>query len=174
MWEIDSLKQLENFGFSVLLGALLCFLYDIIFSVRHVNRFSWLKTFVCDILFWIISALLVYCFLLATVNGEVRWYLLFGAGVGFLIIRVSFTKIIRRVLCGLLTILRRLYTRINSLTKNIITKVNVILHNIFNKIASFFKKCLKLGKKLLKKGIHMLYTKRVDCEINNEQVDYEN
>lgn len=173
MWEINSSDQIIAFALSLVFGALLALFYDFLFSVRYVCKFGWLKTFFADILFWVLSAVSFFCFLLATVNGEVRGYLLLGLSLGFFSFYFLFSKYIRKIFIFFFKKIRKIIIVINSFLRKTILKVSLNLIKFFGKISQILKKALKRVKKLLKKGIALLYTKRVDCEINNEQVDYE-
>lgn len=173
MWEIDSLKQIITFALSLTFGGVLCIFYDTVYAVRCVCKFSWLQTFITDILFWLITSVSFFCFLLATVNGEVRGYLILGLFLGFFAVYFLFSKYIRKTFTFVFGKIRNIFVVFNLFLRKLVLNFSLILIKFFGKISQFLKKALKRIKKLLKKGITMLYTKRVDCEKNNEQVDYE-
>ena len=68
------------------MGAGLMLFYDIIRGIRRAGALkSYAAVFVTDVLFWVISAFIVYIFLLGYESGAVRLYVLLGALIGALI-----------------------------------------------------------------------------------------
>ena len=79
--------QLLTMLYSVVLGAILCVLYDVMRAVRGAAHHNKLAVFLEDILFWVISAILTFLFLLARTCGVFRGYVAFSMAAGFLIAR---------------------------------------------------------------------------------------
>ncbi len=83
IWDIDFRRQCLCFLLSVFMGAALTLIYDIIRSIRQAGGFQGnIALFVTDVIFWVISAFVVYIFLLCYEGGTVRFYVLLAAGVG--------------------------------------------------------------------------------------------
>ena len=152
MWEINNAAQLISFARSLGLGAIICCLYDILRAFRGVIKFSTLSIFFQDIIFSVFSAFLTFTFLLSVTNGELRGYFFLGATLGFVVFRCSISIVVFRLLryiidkgkCVFLWFSKFFYTLFDTISKN---------------TGDFFKKSLKLLKKLLKKQWYLLYTK---------------
>ena len=112
MWEITLSGQVTGFLFSLALGALLAVFYDFIRAARDAGLNSFVAVFIGDLLFFIISALTVFIYLVGTTNGQVRGYILFSAAVGFMLYRITVGKAVYFFVSGLfkytLTVFRRL------------------------------------------------------------------
>lgn len=141
MWEIDNYLQLISFLRSLLLGAIFCGLYDIIRASRQIKALPYAIVFWQDFLYFIFISPIIFCFLLATTNGEVRGFIIFGITAGFFITRLLFSKILLKVFTFIFKILVCVYTFLNK---------------YFIKISLFFKKTAEIittkAKNILKKG----------------------
>jgi len=169
MWEIDLNDQLLTFLYSLILGVMLGIFYDIIKSQRLVHRPSNLIIFVADIFFWIVSALVVFLFFLSRTNGEIRGYVLFSLGGGFLLWRITLSRFFLKIICFVLGYIKRV---INFLADNfykILAKIYHWLLKIVKNILKWAKKGIKRLKKLLKSDKGLLYTKS-DLDKNDTEV----
>lgn len=93
MWEINNYHQWSTFFYSILLGGGLCLIYDLFRLDRMVCRRSTVTVFFEDIAFWLIAAFSTFCFLLIGTNGQIRAFVLFGIAIGFIIIRLTLTRL---------------------------------------------------------------------------------
>lgn len=166
MWEINSLIQAENFLYSVAVGTLLCLFYDVFRAFRAERVCGAVEIFVQDILYWLISAVFVFSFLLVTTNGELRGYAFFGIAVGFFVCRLTLSVVFFKVLCFLWRHIIHILSVVNSL----LARFTAVFNRFYTKC---FKKAAFLLKKLLKSTVGLLYTKR-DRNILTEQSDNEN
>ena len=152
MWEINSALQILFFGYSLCLGVIFCIFYDIFRALRKVTKINDFSVFLQDIFYFVIIAFITFVFLIATTNGEIRGYIIFGIVIGFLVcfctISKFFIKLLNLIFKGLFTVFR---------------KINTIYNCIFSKTERFFIKIFNLikntCKKLLKKVKGLLYTK---------------
>ncbi len=156
MWEINNQNQIITFLLSLCLGAICCAIYDIVRALRKVCLNSLLAITVGDILIWIFYAFITFIFLMSRTNGEIRGYVLFGELVGFILFRISVSK----VTCYFLDF-------IFEKTRSVIQKLNLVLNTFYIKIEclflkafQFFIKIVKTIKKLLKNTVKLLYTDR--------------
>lgn len=97
MWEISSIDQGNAFINALLLGGLLCFIYDIFRLDRIVFNRSIFTVFIEDVVFWVISAFLTFCMLLITTNGQIRFFAFLAMTLGFIIYRCTISKILNLV-----------------------------------------------------------------------------
>ena len=130
--ELSFWQQTAAFLWSLVLGGALSVLYGALKFLRFCFSFGKAATFVCDVLFMLTSAVALFMFSLGFLNGAVRVYVLLGALTGFLTLRLTvgrwFFCLYRPVIC--------------------------LCGKYRNKI---FAKCKLFAKKLLKKGLGLLY-----------------
>ena len=152
MWEINLNNQIYTVLFSFILGFCLCVFYDVIRALRKAGHNSDLVVFIGDVFFFFTASVIVFLFFIARTNGEIRGYVLFCAFIGFLLFRLTVSKLIFSVLVFAFSKIRIIYTAVYRL-----------IYNVFYRIWSFFEKNLKkIGKnlkKLLKSVYVLLYTK---------------
>ena len=151
MWEINNSLQTVCFLRALVLGICLCLLYDLFASLRKAGICSNFAVFVQDILFFIIASPLIFIFLLATTNGEIRLYIILGIAIGFLIFKMTvsklfvfiFSKLFRAIFFGL--------GFANRAINGFFKVISKLFKGFFEKSSTFFKKSLKSFKKGLKK-----------------------
>lgn len=86
--------QLVIFGGSLLLGAVLCTVYDLFRAFRKRKNKNAVAVFFEDLLFSLIALMLTASYMLLTCKGEVRGYVLFGETVGFFACRLLLSRFI--------------------------------------------------------------------------------
>lgn len=157
MWEINNSLQILSFLRSILLGVLLCVLYDFIKSARLTVDFSDIAIFLQDIIYSCISAFVTFVFLLSVTNGEMRGYVILGVLAGFIIWRITLSRFLCKFLKFIFSGVKRLFDVISNW---FYTEFDLITE----KIVKNCKKTLKTVKKLLKNLECLVYTKtnRVD------------
>lgn len=130
MWEISILNQWSTFVYSLVLGCLLCFVYDLFKIDRLIFKRSIVFIFFEDILFWIISGFLVFSFLIIYTNGQVRVFVLVGALLGFFVYKITVSKFIMYVI----TPIKKLIKFISCNYNRAISKLSTHIDNIFKKL----------------------------------------
>lgn len=93
MWEIDLKQQLISLLCAVLLGIVLSMYSDIFRIIRKVKKHSKVSVFIEDLLFFMVSAFVTFMLLMARCNGEVRGYMILGEALGFLLFRLTVSRI---------------------------------------------------------------------------------
>ena len=172
MWEINIGWQTQGFLYSLILGCVLCLVYDVIRTIHLSGKSDVVTVFFEDIVFWLICTFLVFCFLMGVTKGQVRGYVLFGALLGFLIFRMTVSAVLMVVLKKIFRILAAIKRIIRRFYRRICFKINRVFDALGKKTAIIVKKWIKYAKKLLKKGRDMLYTmrnrKRVEVKRKND------
>ena len=135
--ELTFAVQSSAFLHSILLGIILGAIYGVFKFVRTAFDLSKPLTFAADVLYMLISAVLIYLFILAYLSGYVRLYLLPGIIIGFALYRLT----LGRLLC-------RFYNPVISLFRA-----------VFGAVSKKFK---IFAKKVLKKLRHLLYNRQVN------------
>ncbi len=92
--EISSeiLNEVRLFANSVVLGALLTFLYDGWLICRKVFKHNNFWISLEDLSFWLFTAVTVFLALREQNNGVLRWFLIIGAGLGMLLYKNSVSR----------------------------------------------------------------------------------
>lgn len=93
MWEISGYSQYICFCYAIFMGVVLGFIYDVFKFDRILFKRSMIFIFISDVLFWIISAFVIFSFCIVFSNGQVRGYIIFGSLIGFLIFKILFSRI---------------------------------------------------------------------------------
>lgn len=155
MWEINTANQTFSFILSLCIGALFCVLYDILRAVRKVCLNSFWSVFLTDILLWIFYAFATFLFLMSRTNGEIRGYVLAGELSGFVLFRLTFSRLMLAVLVFIVTKLAEL----NKKAVRIFNKLYAEFDILLLKIQQYISKSFKSVKKLLKNATLPLYNK---------------
>lgn len=150
MWEISNLSQAINFFYSFVFGGILCILYDILRVIRKNITHSSCAVFFEDLIYFIFSAFLIFCFLLATTNGELRFYAFFGIGLGFFIIRLSVSRVIFIVLGFVLSNLIKLFSFIEMKITSFFALLNKNFKRLIRNMKKYIKKAINTLKKTCK------------------------
>lgn len=129
-------NQLFSFFIYVIVGILLGFIFDIFRALRKSIKNSTVATNIEDILFVIISFVIIAMVVQIVNKGELRFYILLGIILGILIYFLSVSKYI--------------ITGETWILKSIIK----ILKSIYNFFIKFFKKINDLILKFLNKVKH--------------------
>ena len=138
MWEIDISLQALSFLRSMALGMIYCLMYDILRTLRKNFDFSDIAISLQDIIYFLIISPVTFIFLLATTNGEVRFYIIFGIGIGFLISRATVSKILLLVSGLIISFLKKIFSTVRT---------------VFSKTFRFIEAFLKKAENSLKKGL---------------------
>lgn len=128
----------ESFFYAVLLGLILGILFDVFRFPRLVLR----DKFFFDFLFWIISAIAVFCYLLIFNNGDVRAIYLLFILLGFLLVTFTLGYVTKPVQQKLANKIRK---SLKSL-KKVLQKLSGIYYNIKAKSGNLTKKKFKGDK----------------------------
>ncbi len=156
MWEINNYDQVITFLLSCGLGAFYCFVYDIIRSVRKVCLNSFLVITITDILLWIVYAFMTFLFMIARTKGEVRGYVFFGELFGFILFRISISKLIVPILSFVFVKMADINSAICKFADDFYGK----FESVILKMVAYVFKILKSAKKLLKNALGLLYTNK--------------
>ncbi len=89
--------QAAAFGASLIYGAALCVLYDIMRLLHRRGVRSPVAVFLLDILFWAAAAAATFCLALLYAGCHIRFYLIAGEFIGFVIFRLLFSDIFLKI-----------------------------------------------------------------------------
>lgn len=131
--ELTFAVQSAAFLYSLLPGILIGVIYGLFKLLRTVFNFSNVMTFAADVAFMIISAVLIYLYILAFLSGYVRLYLLPGILAGFLAYRLTLGKLLCKVYRPFFALLKRVFSavskKIKIFAKKVLKKLRGLLYN---------------------------------------------
>lgn len=80
--------------------------------------------FVCiqDIIFWAVSAVVTFCFLMVRTNGQIRAFVPVGLLLGFFSVRLSLGRLTERIIRPA----KKVVNRLKSIYRKIIEKISAI------------------------------------------------
>ena len=139
-------EQTEIFLLSLGFGFLLGFIYDIFRTLRLIISRPSAFTVAADILYFLLCALLVFCFNLVVDSGKIRLYVLFGDMLGWFIYYFSLGEIISRFINKVVSCAKRVVSSLFCL----FLRPAGYLERKTKKLISFFKKIIKKFNKKLK------------------------
>lgn len=127
-------NQLFSFFIYVIVGILLGFIFDIFRALRKSIKNSTVATNIEDILFVIISFIIITTVVQIISKGELRFYILLGIILGILIYFLSVSKYIITgetwILKSIIKILKSIYNFFIKFSK----KINVLILKFLNKV----------------------------------------
>ena len=125
--------QLYNFFVFIILGIIISFIFDIFRILRKKFKTSNFITYIEDIMFWLISGLLIILAIFKFNDGELRAYLFIGILLGIVIYIMLFTKLVNNILLKMLTPVKIILDFFTSLFKKICVFITNCLKNCKNK-----------------------------------------
>ena len=135
-------EQTRLFLWSCVLGAFLGIVFDIFRVIRIIKKHSSVAVFIEDILFIIFSSICIFIYIMEQARGEIKFFIFFGAFLGFILYIVSvgnfIVNVIKSIVLFIKSILKKIYLKI---IKPILRFINHICQKCFNK---FVGNCLKL------------------------------
>lgn len=143
-------------------GIIIGLLFDIFRILRRSFKTSDIITYLQDILFWILTGLILLYSIFTFSNGEIRFYMLLGVLLGCLIYMLMFSKYFININVKIILVLKKVIGKILSIIifpikiivkfiKKIFFKpINFVTINI-KKIKTNYQKKLKNVFKIQKK-----------------------
>ena len=142
MWEISNSLQAINFLYSIVLGIILALVYDFIRALRKIKAYSAIAVFFQDVIYFILAVPIVFCFLLATTNGELRGFVFFGIMLGFIISLLSVSRLNLKFLVKVFMFLKKNNERMRVLS----SKIYLFFYKKIREIKKKTKKILKMSR----------------------------
>ena len=141
--QVENLQQILTFLYAVLLGGGLCLCYDFLRLRRMTGHVSVIRVFLQDLFFSILSAIVVFCFLLIRCQGIIRVYVFAGMIPGFILVRCTVSRLFLRLSIEIVTVfckvMRTLFSPFNIIANIVTSKVRRLISTLFCKIKNIFK-----------------------------------
>ena len=125
------LKQANIFLVFILDGILIGILFDIFRVLRKNFRTPDIVTYIEDILFWILTGIILLYSIFIAAEGEIRFYMFLATFCGCIFYILLFSKTFIKVASKILRILTNLFSKIFKLFSNFITLIIKIIKKIF-------------------------------------------
>lgn len=120
-----------------LTGVVIGILFDFFRILRRTIKTGNIATYIQDILFWILTGILILYNIWYFNNGEIRVYMFLGIIIGTLIYMSTlsniFVKLFTRILSTIIKILELPFKTIISFFRKIITSILAIFSKFFRK-----------------------------------------
>lgn len=131
----DIYVESMHIGYAVLWGLELAVFYDMILIFRnaltHKNFFIYAE----DFFYWMFSALFVFDHLYKIGNGQMRWYMVLGIGIGMLTYKLAISRWLVKYVSF---VVRKIF--------NLFGKMILFLFKPFRYIVKIIRKAIKLIK----------------------------
>ncbi|HHW31414.1 MAG TPA: spore cortex biosynthesis protein YabQ [Clostridiaceae bacterium] len=139
------------FLYSVAGGIAIAFVYDIFRIKRKTVKTSNFITYVEDIIYWLIVALIMFVVLYYGNEGEIRGYIFIGAIIGVILYALLLSRIIMKILLTTIKILgiiiRETWRVISYPFKIIFRILRIPARFLLRQSKKIFRKARKLGRK---------------------------
>lgn len=143
--------QSTAFLYSLPLGAVLGVIYGIIALLRKTLNLKKGTVIALDITFMLLCAVSIFYFSLGFLDGYIRVYVIFGAGLGFFIYRLTIGRLLQRILNPIFSWIKRIivaiFTKIKNIAKKLLKIGYHILYNVGGRIVLFISNNLSINKR---------------------------
>ena len=152
---VDTINQAYLFVIFIINGFLIGIFFDIFRILRKSFKTNDFFTYLEDIIFWILSGMLILYSIFVFNNGDIRGYFFLSIIIGVIIYMLIFSKVFIKINVGLIDIMKKIFGFI-ILPINFIIK---LINRIFIKpcciicinFRKFIKKTCNINKNLEKK-----------------------
>lgn len=152
---ISAVPPVIQFLQSLLLGTLLSLLYDAFYTIRGLFPAQAQPHVILDILYFLLFGVLLFNYLLMESAGRLRYFIILGVIIGWLLYHNTVSRLVIRFFNWLLLMVHRVFS---FLLSPIIT----LAQRLFHSISTVCKKTTikrKTPKNSLKKPRWLLYNK---------------
>lgn len=125
----DIIIEVDVFIKVIALGAVCGLLYDILRIFRRIKARGYIATGIEDLLYWVVSAVIMFIFIYKENGGIIRAYIIVGMAAGMFL----YEMVLGRYMVKYLT----------KLFKKIFAFLDKIFGKFFKKLSFLLKKCFK-------------------------------
>ena len=144
------LEQLYSFAVFILVGFLIGLLFDFFRISRRTFKTSDLITSIEDVLFWILSGLLILFTIFKFNNGDIRIYIILSILIGIVIYILIFSKIVMNTLVKIIIFIKRIISHLLKICSYPIQFILKLLKNLFKPVKILQKAISNKIKKIIK------------------------
>ncbi len=151
MYYASNLEQLINFGYFICIGAILSIIFDIFRILRKSIKTSDIITNIEDVLFAIISGIILVFSIFTFNKGELRLYIFLGIFIGIILYMLFISKYFIKINLYIINFVKLIlsyvlkpFIYIQKLLKKLIFKpILFIFVNFKKNFLNFYKKITK-------------------------------
>ncbi len=143
-------SQFMVFLYTILTGALAGFLYDVYAGIGQILRLKKMGTLLGDVIYWICATMLVYALLFSYNQGEVRFFVLLGLGIGALSYFRLSRNWMRNLVIKTVELLILLINRLVTILFFPIRMLYIILTWPFKMVGLLFRKIFHITTNIVK------------------------
>lgn len=143
-----TVNQAYIFFIFMLNGIIIGIIFDIFRILRRSFKTSNLITYIEDMIFWTISALLVMYSLFIFNNGELRGYIFIGLLLGVAVYILFFSKTVIKVSVSIILFVKKVFLAIFRIISYPLKIIFNLVNGIFRRLINF---CGNLSNKLKKR-----------------------
>lgn len=143
-----TVNQAYIFFIFMLNGIIIGIIFDIFRILRRSFKTSNLITYIEDMIFWTISALLVMYSLFIFNNGELRGYIFIGLLLGVAVYILFFSKTVIKVSVSIILFVKKVFLAIFRIISYPLKIIFNLINGIFRRLINF---CGNLSNKLKKR-----------------------
>ena len=121
--EFSLADQTIYFLYSLLFGVILSALYDVVVVIRMLSNNRALKLILLDVLYMSLCAVLTVLFAMPFNKGEVRYFVLFGEIIGFLVHRYTLGGVSEKIYSKIIRIIRVIIEKSLQISRFFLHKV---------------------------------------------------
>lgn len=157
----NNLEQLINFLYFIVTGIFLSIIFDIFRILRRTIKTSDFFTNIEDILFGIITGIIILVSIFLFNNGELRLYIFIGIAIGIIFYMLFISKYFIKINVEIINFIKKIIILLTKpfmilfkFIKNIFFKpISFIVINIKHFTYNYFNKIKKVTKKAKKNTI---------------------
>jgi len=147
--QVEPVDQVVTFAYAVIMGIALCLLYDLLRCFRLLKSCGNLRIFIQDMIYFSVSAGIVFCFLLIRCHGELRYYVLLGTLIGWLFFRFTVSRWVLAITTKVIRFIGRIIVALFSPLNRFFAVIFQKIHLLTRKAANYIKNIYKRKKKPL-------------------------
>ncbi len=137
--EVSVTNQAYIFLSSVAGGLIIGFVFDIFRILRKVVKTANFITYLEDILFWILAAIIIFALVFITNNGELRWYEFLGVLLGVIFYNLIFSSYVIKISVTVVNFIKKI---VAWLIKVILFPI-AFIYRIFKRPCRAFRRFIK-------------------------------
>lgn len=136
-----------------LTGILIGFLFDLFRSLRKSFKTIDIITYIEDVLFWILTGIIILYNIWYFNNGEIRAFIILGIIMGIIIYMLTLSNIILKIFYMIIKFIKKIIIKLFLILKTTYKPIVLIYKKIYDIITNINKKTLKNAINFLdKKG----------------------
>jgi spore cortex biosynthesis protein YabQ len=135
--------ELQFFLISVLWGAMILLVYDILRIFRRLIPHNSLFLALEDLIFWVLASVFIFAMIYTMNNGTIRGFSVMGMGIGMLLYHFIFSELvvkwITKALLLLLSPIRYVLGRIKRVFRFIAAKIKKVKDSVLSRLKKSVK-----------------------------------